>query len=177
VRVRNITFEKRVAARFTIDVWTTVSEVLARYAGPVNAGAHLHPSDDGDDGKWDRFAFSISLGLYAPRPRPPPPLLTGAPSPSHASTDLRSYSHAFTLFLAVRFTVPDIGEWWDNNGDNNFRIVLSHASAGSKVLGVHGPRRPQAVTCFSNAQTTSAMACTRALLKPFVVPTPTMVTN
>lgn len=166
VRVRNIAYEKRVAARFTIDDWTTVSEVLARYTGPAVSGVHHH--GDGDDGKcqWDRFAFSISLESYAAR-------RAGA----------SSHSHAFTLLLAVRFTAPGVGEWWDNNGGNDFRITLAHASAGGKVPGVSDPipipefsRRPQAVTRFSNAQATTT-ACTRSLLRPYVTATPTVVTN
>ena len=156
VRVRNIAFEKRVAARFTIDNWTTVSEVLGRYTGP--AGAH------GDDSTWDRFAFSISLESYAPRPRP-------SARVSRARTDSQSHSHAPTLFLAVRFSVPGVGEWWDNNGGGDFRIVL--ASAESKTPGVgptptaEFPCRPQGVTCFADMQ--AAMACTRSLLNPYVV--------
>jgi hypothetical protein len=167
VRVRNIAFEKRIAVRFTIDDWTTVSEVLARYTGPAIPGAHHHHGD-GDDDKWDRFAFSISLGFYAPRR-------------AGASSHLQ---HAFTLLLAVRFTAPGVGEWWDNNGGNNFRIVLAHASAGSKVPGVSDPiptaefpRRPQAVTRFANTQATTSMTCTRSLLRPYVTPAPTVVTN
>jgi hypothetical protein len=27
----------------------------------------------------------------------------------------------------VRYTVPGIGEWWDNNGGDDFRIVLGPA--------------------------------------------------
>jgi hypothetical protein len=167
VRVRNIAYEKRVAARFTIDDWTTVSEVFARYTGPAISGAHHHHGD-GDNGKWERFAFSISLEFYAPR-------RAGASSHSR---------HAFTLLLAVRFTAPGVGEWWDNNGGNNFRIVLARASAGSKVPGVSDPiptaefpRQPQAVTRFANAQATTTMACTRSLLRPYVTPAPTVVTN
>jgi len=160
VRVRNIAYEKRVAARFTIDDWTTVSEVFARYTGPAIAGAYHHRSD-GDDGKWDRFAFSISLEFYAPR---------------------RAGASPFTLLLAVRFAVPGVGEWWDNNGGNNFGVVLTHASAGSKVpgVGVSDPipiRRPQAVTRFASAQATTTMACTRSLPRPYVTPAPTVVTN
>jgi hypothetical protein len=161
VRVRNIAYEKRVAARFTIDDWTTVSEVLARYIGPAIPGAHHHGDGD-DDGKWDRFAFSISLEFYAPR---------RAGASSHSQ-------HALALLLAVRFTAPGVGEWWDNNGGDNFPIVLTHASAGSKVPATaEFPRRPQAVTRFANTQATTTMACTRSLLRPYVTPTPTVVTN
>ena len=164
VRVRNIAYEKCVAARFTIDDWTTVSEVLARYTGPAISGAHHH--GDGGDGKWDRFAFSISLEFYATR---------------RAGASL--HSHEFTLLLAMRFTAPGVGEWWDNNGGNNFRIVLAHAFEGSKAPGVSDhiptaqfPRRPQTVAYFANAQATT-MACTRSLPRPYVTPTPTVVTN
>jgi len=163
VRVRNIAYEKRVAARFTIDDWTTVSEVLARYIGPAISGsAAHHHGDSDDDGKWDRFAFSISLEFYAPR---------RAGASSHSQ-------HAFALLLAVRFTAPGVGEWWDNNGGNNFPIVLTRASVGSKVPAIaEFPRRPQAVTRFANTQATTTMACTRSLLRPYVTPAPTVLTN
>lgn len=48
--VRNITYQKTVMVRYTIDEWETVNDVLAWY--DVNK--------DGDG--WDRFKFSISLG-------------------------------------------------------------------------------------------------------------------
>lgn len=49
VRVRNIAFEKWVAARFTFDLWQTTSEVTARYAESV------------DGGMFDVFTFTIRL--------------------------------------------------------------------------------------------------------------------
>jgi len=158
VRVRNIAYEKRVAARFTIDNWTTVSEVLARYTDPAISGALAHHRAEGDDDRWDQFAFSISLEFYASRR-----LASGS-----------SRSHAFTLLLAVSFTAPGVGEWWDNNGGNNFCIVLAHSSAGSKIAvsnpipTAEFPLRPHATT---------AMACTRSLPKPYVTPAPTVMTN
>jgi hypothetical protein len=174
VRVRNIAYEKRVAARFTVDNWTTASEALARYAGPP--GAH------DDDGTWDRFAFSISLEFNAPRP---PRAATRASSHAHGSAYSHSHSrsHAFPLLLAVRFSVPGVGEWWDNNGGNDFRVVLAHAHqafAGSKTPGpgvdptpaAEFLRRPQGVTCFADAQ-----AAMGSLLNAYVAPAPTEVTN
>jgi len=89
VRVRNISLEKCVAARFTTDDWTTVSDVQARYIGPTA------PGEDVSAGSWDRFAFTI----HVPKPR--------------------------TLLLAVRYVVPGAGEWWDNNGGSDFRVVLN----------------------------------------------------
>jgi hypothetical protein len=49
VRVRNIAYEKWVAARFTLDLWQTTSEVTARYVESV------------DDGMFDIFMFTIRL--------------------------------------------------------------------------------------------------------------------
>jgi len=165
VRVRNVSYEKRVVARFTIDDWTTVSEVLARYTGPAVSGAHH--CGDFDDGKWDRFAFSISLEFHAAR-------RAGA----------SSHSRTFTLLLAVRFTAPGVGEWWDNNGGNNFSILSAHTSAGGKrprapdpTLTAELSRRLQAVTCLANARATTTMTCTYSLLKPYVAPAPTVVMN
>ncbi|TRM59842.1 putative phosphatase regulatory subunit-domain-containing protein [Schizophyllum amplum] len=47
-RVRNLAFEKRLAARFTFDAWQTTSEVTAKYASSI--------SDE-----FDRFSFTIRL--------------------------------------------------------------------------------------------------------------------
>ena len=49
VRVRNIAYEKWVAARFTLDLWQTTSEVTARYTESL------------DGGLFDIFTFSIRL--------------------------------------------------------------------------------------------------------------------
>lgn len=48
VLVRNVAFQKEVTLRFTLDGWTTVSEVAARYASSALDGR-------------DRFAFTVPL--------------------------------------------------------------------------------------------------------------------
>jgi hypothetical protein len=67
VGIHDIAYDKcaAVAAYFTIDGRTTVSEVLAQYTGPTISETHHH--SDGDDSKWDRIAICISLEFYAPR--------------------------------------------------------------------------------------------------------------
>ena len=120
VHVRNILYEKQVAARYTLDDWGTTSEIRACYANPLPAGparrgaAVPGASIDPRNGAWDQFSFTIPLMLRAPPADPPR-----------------------TLLLAVRFTVPGKGEWWDNNGGDNFRIVLSQLPSTGSTAG-HG---------------------------------------
>lgn len=49
ILVRNITYQKTVMVRYTVDEWETVNDVMASY--------------DGNREGWDRFKFSISFGV------------------------------------------------------------------------------------------------------------------
>ena len=111
ILVRNIVYEKDVGVRFTFDGWTTVSEVLAAYTGPIAAMETLAGSNQGktveedlvgpsEASGWDRFNFAIRLGDYDP------------------SIWRR------TLFLAIRYSAPGVGEFWDNNSGKNYRITF-----------------------------------------------------
>ncbi|KAK9456806.1 putative phosphatase regulatory subunit-domain-containing protein, partial [Dipodascopsis uninucleata] len=53
VAVKNLAFNKYVAAKFTLDYWGTVSEVSADYSCPTTGA-------NGESG-YDRFTFSIKL--------------------------------------------------------------------------------------------------------------------
>ncbi|KZT02051.1 carbohydrate-binding module family 21 protein [Laetiporus sulphureus 93-53] len=116
VLVRNITFEKRVVVRFTLDDWQTTSEVTckhvvslpslpppfpqARTMGDV-AGSIAHgdvPKVDNAKSSWDRFSFTIRLEDY-----------------EHKLCDR-------TLYLVARYSPGCGGEFWDNNGGKNFRV-------------------------------------------------------
>ncbi|KAI9569389.1 carbohydrate-binding module family 21 protein [Boletus coccyginus] len=123
ILVRNLSFEKDVAIRFTFDDWETVSEVGAHY---VNSLSHppsqvlSSPSTSPQRGRgWDRFVFTIHLEDHA------------------HSLSTR------TLWLAARYrtnsTYPDPGssqngpggEWWDNNDGSNHRVGFRHAVTAS----------------------------------------------
>ena len=114
--VRNIVFEKSVGVRFTLDGWTTVSEVLATYSGPVGTLETLVGTNQGKtvgdligslpESSWDRFNFAIKL------------------------EDYEAYLWQRTLFLVVRYSAPGAGEWWDNNSGENYRITF-RAHSGS----------------------------------------------
>ncbi len=56
VAVANLSFQKSVVARFTLDYWKTTSEVVAEYDHNIR-----HPIHDG----YDRFHFSIKLADLA----------------------------------------------------------------------------------------------------------------
>ncbi|WWC93007.1 uncharacterized protein L201_007971 [Kwoniella dendrophila CBS 6074] len=55
--VRNVSFQKWVAVRFTLDHWQTVSEVSGTHV------CHIPAATTGDEG-WDRFSFAIKLDDY-----------------------------------------------------------------------------------------------------------------
>ncbi|KAI0248371.1 putative phosphatase regulatory subunit-domain-containing protein [Lactifluus subvellereus] len=120
VLVRNIAFEKHVGVRFTLDDWTTVSEVLAAYAGPVAPSETLAGTNQGKTvgdligslatSGWDRFNFAVKL------------------------EDYEAYLWQRTLYLVIRFSAPGTGEWWDNNSGDNYRITFRAHS---------GPAQPE----------------------------------
>ncbi|KAI0260295.1 putative phosphatase regulatory subunit-domain-containing protein [Gloeopeniophorella convolvens] len=150
VRVRNIAFEKDVAARFTLDAWTTQSEVHARYTGPATP-----------DGTWDRFVFTIPLEAVA---------------------------SARTLSLAIRYAVPGSGEWWDNNGGENFRVELAPAAVrtGSgpstapfltAAAAAPSARPISAPWVLRRVTTPASKSCARLTLMQYAPPRPRAETN
>lgn len=124
--VRNIAFEKSIGVRFTLDEWTTVSEVIATYSGSVSPLEDLVGTNQGKtigdligslpESNWDRFNFAIKL------------------------EDYEAYLWQRTLFLVVRYSAPGAGEWWDNNSGGNYRITFRAHSAS-----VQQPERKRGV--------------------------------
>ncbi|EIW63916.1 uncharacterized protein TRAVEDRAFT_61761 [Trametes versicolor FP-101664 SS1] len=165
VLVRNISFEKVVAVRFTLDDWQTTSEVLckhvvslpglpppfprARTMGDVAANIASGNSDDEKEAagpSWDRFSFTIRLEDY------------------EAKLADR------TLYLVVRYNPGCGGEWWDNNDDRNYRVGFRRASASplpspslSSLGMVHSQQRT-----FSAPSTLKTTPTTGSVPLPFV---------
>ncbi|KAG8723166.1 hypothetical protein FRC12_024527, partial [Ceratobasidium sp. 428] len=121
VLVKNLSFSKRVALRYTFDNWETTSEVAGAWSSP-NALNDLPASTSGPkpfgseeteadvargifvpvpDG-WDRFVFNIKLDDVAP------------------------YLSQRPMFLVVKFEASGAGEWWDNCNGLNYRFEFDH---------------------------------------------------
>ncbi len=134
VLVRNLTFTKWVAARFTLDRWQTTSEVSAKHVTSVPGVVRTPPPSslssslstlsslkngssgrkgrgDEGDGKvdlhaYDRFEFFIRL------------------------TDFMSKIWEKTLHLCVRYSAEGYGDAWDNNGGQNYTVVFKRKMLG-----------------------------------------------
>jgi len=135
--VRNIVFEKTVGVRFTLDDWTTVSEVLASYSGSVGPLETLAGTNQdktvGDligglpESTWDRFNFAIKL------------------------EDYETYLWQRTLFLVVRYSTTGTGEWWDNNSGENYRITFRPHSGPIQPERKRGTVAPSTTPFLMNA--------------------------
>ncbi|EST06560.1 putative phosphatase regulatory subunit [Kalmanozyma brasiliensis GHG001] len=88
VQVKNLSFEKWVAVRFTLDHWATVNEVSAEYSESIKEGAA------------DRFVFSIKLNEVLNWPR-------GA-----------GLNETKTIFLCLRYTTGGREIWDNNDDGN-----------------------------------------------------------
>ena len=96
VLVRNVAFEKQVSVRFSLDRWSTISEVGAKWEAGVSIGRQ-------GKAEWDRFGFVIWLG----------DLLLA----EEKEKDRR-------LEFAVRYRVSG-SEIWDNNEGENYIATFS----------------------------------------------------
>ncbi|KAI0295032.1 putative phosphatase regulatory subunit-domain-containing protein [Russula brevipes] len=144
VLVRNVVFEKHVGVRFTLDDWTTVSEVLASYAGPVGVLETLAGSNQGKTvgdligssaaSRWDRFNFAIKL------------------------EDYESYLWQRTLFVVVRYTAPGVGEFWDNNSGKNYRLTFRPHTGPVQPERKRGTSAPSPTPFLLSATPTSPLA-------------------
>ncbi|EPQ60100.1 hypothetical protein GLOTRDRAFT_134851 [Gloeophyllum trabeum ATCC 11539] len=145
VLVRNLSFEKAVAVRFTLDDWQTTSEVTCKHVVSLPSipppfprtrtvgdavGIIAHASSQaGDDmpppdgrPQWDRFSFVIRLEDYEHR------------------------LNERTLYMVGRYTAPGVGEWWDNNDGKNYRVGFR------KVVDAPAVKTPESPVLSSSQQ-------------------------
>ncbi|PPQ96200.1 hypothetical protein CVT26_005511 [Gymnopilus dilepis] len=164
--VRNVTYQKTVAIRFTLDDWHTTNDVLATHEKSLSAlpGSFWGRREGrqgekvlspyalestasgggvffGDKPAWDRFRFNINLEDYA----------------TSESLEKR------TLWLVGRYSAgiaaPSSGgqitvhppggtgilsEWWDNNGGRNYGFGFRKVEREKKVV-VEGRERKDGV--------------------------------
>ncbi|KAJ3844656.1 putative phosphatase regulatory subunit-domain-containing protein [Lentinula raphanica] len=96
--VRNLTYPKDVAVRFTVDDWSTVSEIKATWVANFPSPFISQRSSVNDTNSWDQFTFSINLSDYT---------LASLPSK--------------IIYFIGRYTVPG-AEFWDNCGGRNWLV-------------------------------------------------------
>ncbi|KAL1665591.1 putative phosphatase regulatory subunit-domain-containing protein [Schizophyllum commune] len=144
VVVRNLSFEKIIAVRFTLDDWNTTSEVLGKHVESLMTlppalqarhwGAQAHSMKSPTRERpaapmWDRFSFSVRLSDYA------------------HNLDTR------VLWLVVRYSVPGGGgEWWDNNGGRDFRVAFRRVThkESSQAAAAAREKKTSAPASFAN---------------------------
>ncbi|KEP52584.1 putative phosphatase regulatory subunit [Rhizoctonia solani 123E] len=112
VLVRNVAFAKTVVVRYTTDNWETASEINASYSSSLPLG--IVPGSI--DAPWDKFTFTIKLD------------------------DIERSLPERTLFCVVKYDAHGVGEWWDNNNGNNYRVEFERPE--SNGLGLEsGPSK------------------------------------
>jgi hypothetical protein len=118
ILVHNIVFGKYVGVQFTLDDWMTVSEVLATYTGPVASLEMLAGTNQ------DKMVGNLisSMGARGSEGG------TNSTSPSSLRI-MKTYLWQHTLYLITRYTAPSVGEFWDNNLGENYRLTF-HSHSG-----------------------------------------------
>ena len=96
--MRNITYQKTVMVRYTMDEWETLNDVLAWYDGKNG------------NGSWDRFKFSVSL--------------SGQRLQDRIVWLVGKYAGGGGADKAG----GDAVEWWDNNQGKNYRVAFKEAA-------------------------------------------------
>ncbi|KAG8933543.1 hypothetical protein FRC02_011654 [Tulasnella sp. 418] len=114
VVVKNLAFDKWVAARFTLDWWQTTSEVTGRYVESVSRTPSPHSALDAPT-THDRFTFMIKLD------------------------DVLAKIEEKTMFIAIRYCAAG-KEMWDNNLHRNYQVLFERVK-GSTVSGPGSPTK------------------------------------
>jgi hypothetical protein len=110
VRVRNISYQKHVKLRYTIDNWTTSYDVNALYI------------ENSSDGHTDRFSFNINLDING--------MIGGDKNGPKANLTIDNdlvFNKMLTFEFALVYETHVHSEaFWDNNSGSNYKIELWH---------------------------------------------------
>ncbi|POW17894.1 hypothetical protein PSTT_00220 [Puccinia striiformis] len=134
VLVENLSFEKRVAVRFTFDKWQTVSEVTADYISSQTMYPNKLLAPPGLSKSVDLFGFTIKL------------------------QDVLARIEEREMEVAVRYLAAG-GEYWDNNSSANYHVRFKNLrngpqqSANNKQVSHVAMSRSQAPETSMNSTT------------------------
>lgn len=103
IAVKNLSYEKKVTIRYTLDNWATIVEIPCLYVPDVPPVLKAHG--------YDRFVFKIPLESF----------FNGFPGAS------ASDSEDHICQLCVKFN-SSTSEHWDNNDDKNYLFILNRKS-------------------------------------------------
>lgn len=122
IAVRNLSYEKSVTVRYTLDHWATIVEIPTIYVPDPPAILRSH--------NYDRFVFKISLEL----------LFAGYAQDENFRLGVLTREYD----LCVRFATGDC-EFWDNNDSKNYRIRLrrSEPAAASQQASQSAQSAPE----------------------------------
>lgn len=164
--VRNVTYQKTVAVRFTMDDWHTTNDVVARHEKSLaalpgrfvrGASGALDPTKErvcspyavdsigyaavpiGDAPAWDRFRFDINLEDYAIALETRTMWLVGRYLAASASQPSEA---------AAAPAAP--AEWWDNNMGSNYRVGFERKPESSEQMYKRGVIVSAPRECSSN---------------------------
>ncbi|PPR06251.1 hypothetical protein CVT24_000923 [Panaeolus cyanescens] len=192
--VRNLSYQKAVAVRYTLDDWHTTNEVLAQHVKSLDAlpialshlgrgqGARrIRGPDDIEaeeatgSGKtwgdlhpaWDRFAFDISLEGYASTLERRTMFMVG----KYATNAVGGTGYANLVRAGVNAGAA--GEWWDNNNGSNYRIGF--AKIGKEVKVEKEVSKEAEVPAEGYKRSTVVSAPSVYMPKP--VPAPPQISN
>ncbi|KAJ3871656.1 putative phosphatase regulatory subunit-domain-containing protein [Lentinula edodes] len=152
--VRNINYQKDVAVRFTVDDWSTVSEIKANWAANFPSPFLTQRSSLRDTDSWDRFTFCINLSDYT---------LASLPSK--------------VIYFVGRYTVPG-EEHWDNCGGRNWRVKFRLVNTDPDVQNPSDLPAAFAAVLLPNAVVSSPTVSPPAIsLTEATASSPTSLTN
>lgn len=114
IAVSNITYEKSVTVRYTLDNWATIVEIPTIYVPDIPASLRKH--------NYDRFVFKIPLDS-----------MFNSFHMGDESNFLFSREHQKIYHLCIRYSLPG-HEFWDNNGGKDYLIKIKKTIRSSEQL-------------------------------------------